>query len=196
MLRAGVISFVVFIVLFGIASAVVVYRTGDSRVLSQTVLDSVTSKSTSSAASSSGSLDAAAPSQSEETNTLDTLKEDARKGLLTWSALAMGAGLLCALGWLAMAFSRAKTAATADQFRSSGAAWLACLLGFVTLLVILSFVMLQQASHGGWALSSETSVTMGLMCFGLGLVGYYTSTAVGAPAIMRPSVPFATLIIR
>jgi hypothetical protein len=208
-LKAFVTSVFVFVVLLGIAGAVVVYRTDDSRVLDQTILDrSMAQNADASAgaatpdaatAGGNGALDAPAPNAAASPNAsngqIDLFRAEARDGMLVWTASTLGAALLCSLAWLAHVWGVGKAASTPEDFHAARPGWLVGLLVFT--LATVAAALLELNSLGlGKILAPEPKLTTLLMSFGLGVLGFYTSSALGAPVTMRRSVPLATVLLR
>jgi hypothetical protein len=211
LLRGLSIATVVFIFLFGITAGVVYLRTNDSGALNQSVVDATQGASPATAAgapASSSSADSSSPAaldtqsgpaaNDQESSTegqLNLERLQARRGLVRWCALVMGAGWVTTAGWLFYAFERAKAAVSIQGFQSARPGWLGGFLIFTGLGFVATIVELRTFGLGP-LISSQTLITTLLMCFGLGAIGYYTSTALGVPTKMRPSVPLATLFLR
>lgn len=208
MLKGLLIATGVFLVLFAIASGAIVYRTQDSRVVNQTIIDKTTNESAappsaraspSGADSSATALDpTAGPAASNVDSSGQELKlylDTARTGLLAWCTMALAAGLLASIGWLAHASGRAKVVQGPLGFRSARPGWLLGLLIFFVLTFVATFVELKGLGLAA-ILAPEAIITTLLLCIALGSVGYYISTAVGVSKVMRPSVPLATLLLR
>jgi len=206
-LKAFAISAVVFIVMFAILAGLVILRTSDSRVLSQAILDKAMAQDAAPApaaaasgpASAAPALDtsppqASAPGTGSE-GTIELYRKQARSELLILCGLAMFAGFIAAASWLVFIFGRAKEVVGILGSASGMGAWFGGFLAFVVLGALAGVYEL-KFQNLATILASEATVTVILLCFAVGAIGYYLSTAFGAPKLMRPSVPLLTLMIR
>ena len=208
MLRGFSISIVVFAVLLAAASAFVIFRTSDSRELNQSIIDATLTASAAepAASASAGALDASSSPLDAQSSPaangvdatggqMDLYRQQARSGLLAWSAITMSAGLVCSFGWIAFAFGRARQVHGPQGFRSALPAWFIGFLSFAILALMATFVELKPLGLAA-LLAPQAMITMVLLLFIAGSIGYYISTAISAPRIIRPSVPLATLLLR
>lgn len=206
MIRSLGIAVGVFFVLLLVGVTVVWMSTRTTDILAQSVVDRAARESTTAAsdltAAGGSALDGAAldplgapaaagPSGDDQGARLETVREEVRSDLITWFALAMGGGVLASWVWLIAASRKAPTVMGGQGQRSMAGAWWGCLLLFGVLAVGVAAYLL-KAKGLGPLLASSMLVIGFLLTFGFGLIGYYLSTALGAPVLMRPSVLLAT----
>jgi hypothetical protein len=68
---------------------------------------------------------------------------------------------------------------------------------FVLLIAIAaSSIWILKLRTLGTLLTAPATIEAIVGAFGFGTLAYYFSTTVGAPKLMRPSVPLATLLLR
>jgi hypothetical protein len=129
----------------------------------------------------------------DTTMTLDATR--VANHFVSWATSALAAALVLALGWNFMALAgERKVAGPASQTRSLGL-WVALLVAYVAATGLLWFVLIVPHDLGA-LIDVPRQVSGGAPAFVAGLAVYWAGTAVGASRVMKPSVPFASALIR
>lgn len=200
MIKGLIIAIATAVVMFSVQTGVVLGETGSSSALNRTIVDkAANAQSTAIPASDSkeGALDAPTGSGAGATDQdpIPLYLENARSGLLVWCAISCACTLLAAIAWLAKANQVNRTATGQQGVTRSGPVWFFALLGLMVMLAVASFVELQFGGLGA-LLNPDIIVTDCAMIFALGIVGYYTSTVIGTPSMVRAAIPMAHLMYR
>jgi hypothetical protein len=209
MIRGFGVAFALFLGVTAVGAAVIWLSTRDSSVLAQGVLNqaqsALSSAATASATDTSGvatetgevldSTESVGMSEAPVSEQIETYRIQARSDLIRWFSLTMVGGLLATFLWLAFAHRRSRNVHGPQGARSAGGLWWG---GFLFCGIAGGLVALYMLrSQGLGAIVSAAMINVGfLLCFLLVALAYYLATALGAPAVMRPSVPVATLIFR
>jgi hypothetical protein len=215
MIRGLGVAAGLFVVFFAIGFLLLQWRTHDPDFLAQKVKDRVSQSVASAPASTPASggaasdpeaLDAAGPpaangaldrpSANDSATQLETYRATARDSLQIWYAAIMAGGLLSAIVWLTLAWTRmsSQTVHGVGGMRSAGPFWWGCLL----LLIILGLISTLYAlkSRGLLELISSGTINgMTLFCAVWAILAYYLACTFGAPTTLRASIPFATRIV-
>lgn len=204
MIRSIVVAIVIFAAAFGLQAGVAVFQTRDSSALSQREVDRIVNGSATGVAADTAQTDADAatptvdsqrPANDASAGQMEIALEDARTALMQWEGASMGSGLLAAITWLVFASARSKKVAGIAQSASAMPHWFGGYLAFVVLAGIAAFAELEF--QGLWPkIAPLVSFLSGGLIFLLGSIGYFLSTALGAPSLIRRSVPLAHLISR
>lgn len=201
MLRSLGTALLVFVILLGIGLGAIWASALDASVLSKPYLDRAQQAAAAATAAApspdAGQVIDAAPNDTAaaDVTQLETFREDAHRKLNIWLLSAMGFGLLACWGWLLFAHGHAGKVVGPESARAAAGAWwgglVACALG----IGVASFLALQIDGVAELVSSSAAALGLGL-AVALPLLGYFGGTLVGAPRIVRPSVPLATLLLR
>lgn len=208
MIRGFGVAFALFLVITALGAAAIWATTRDSSVLAQGVLNqaqnalsaaSAVAPDTASSIPEAGeildSVDTSGASASPVSEQIETYRVQARNDLIRWFSLTMFGGLLATFLWLAFTHQRSRNVHGPQGARSASGLWWG---GFLVCGIaggLVAFYMLR--SQGLSAIVSAAMINVGfLLSFLLVALAYYLGTALGAPAVMRPSVPAATLIFR
>lgn len=208
MIRSLGVAFALFLVITATGVAVIWSTTHESDVLAQSVLNQAQS-----ALASTGEsiVDLAAPETldgevldgfdsstdalSSVSQHIETHRLRARDDLIQWFSLTMIGGLIASMVWIAFAFRRARDVHGPQGARSAAPLWWGCFLALGVAGCAVAFYILR--AQGLSSIITGTMINAGFaLTFALAYLYYYLSTALGAPPVIRPSVPLATLIIR
>ena len=208
MIRGFGVAFVLFLVITTLGTAAIWATTRDSSVLAQGVLNQAQNALTAAGSAAvdpvssipeSGELldsaDSSGASGASVAEQIETYRIQARDDLIRWLFLTMFGGILATFLWLAFAHQKSGNVHGPQGARSAGGLWWGGFLFCGIAGGLVAFYMLRL--QGMAAIISSSMINVGfLLSFLLVALAYYLATALGAPVVMRPSVPAATLIFR
>lgn len=202
MIRSLGVAFVVFLALFLAGFGVVALTTRDTDILAPRYLDQAQQLVGAAIDGLPGAegqaLDAGGdPDQgtANQSNQLETFRLQARNNLNLWLGAVMIGGLVVSWSWLFHAFGKAAKVVGPESARGAAPLWWGGLITGGAIVAGATLFILRSRGLAG--LVTGSVVNMGLMLsFGLVLIAYYLATAIGAPPVVRPSVPLATLWLR
>jgi hypothetical protein len=206
--RGIVIAIVIFAAMFGVQAGVTLLQTADSGCLSRNEVNRIMKQAPSApptvaadtqtdADAPTPTVDSPPPTKAADTTQgqIDLEREDAKTGLLQWGGLGMIGGLVAAIIWVIFADARHREVEAAAHSVSGRPYWLAFFLIFIVAFTAAALYELQYLGLGP-KLSPVTTLVQGALILILGALGYYVSTALGAPKVIRPSVPLSHIMLR
>ncbi len=127
-------------------------------------------------------------------NQMETQRKRAADGLVDGFMKLMIITTAVALSWTLLAWSQVSKVGRPETQRTAQGVWL---VGYLVVTVAAAILLWLTFNRQGPAAEATATATGGFIAGGIILswLCYYVSTALGAPAVLRASVPMATVLI-
>lgn len=194
-LSAVGIALVVGLAIYGVGYGLLTWQTANTRFLEPAPASTVSAPAATEVSALDAILDGVgAAATSEVQNRMENQRLRARDGLIANFMILTLIMTVAAAGWNVFAWLQAPHVGVVSTQRLASGAWWTGLIGIN--LVAVALLWLTFSAQGPAA--TVTAIAMGGM-IGVGLVliwiGYWLSTAFGAPSVLRASAPFARHVV-
>lgn len=133
-------------------------------------------------------------SAAQQQTQIEQLRRDTLKGLQKGLFRSMLFTALVALTWTIGACMRSRSVGGVSAMRSAQGMWALGLIVIMVVSVLISWLTF-RAGGGAQAVDGSNVYPFSGAAFVLAILGYFLATAIGAPTVLRTSVPLATMII-